>query len=200
MRRAPRAGTPGSEGRSRGRVERAAGKRQRGLAGRRGWRWAGVGGVGNGWKARPGGRSSPAPQPEPFSNGYSCVTVGLPGRAGGLCGKALRRERAERKVHYGSNSLRFPGAGGGGGGTQTEGAGPGRGRSLGAGPGRLLRALYGVSRAWAGAGSLDGQEPRVARFLARWGLRADGAQRCSGSGPSLRGWHGICGGMYSFAE
>lgn len=48
-------------------------------------------------------------------------------------------------------------------------SGVGRGQSLGAGPGRLLRALYGVSRAWAGAGSLDGQEPRVARFLARWG-------------------------------
>lgn len=83
---------------------------------------------------------------------------------------------------------------------QGGGAGAGRGQSLGAGPGRLLRALYGVSRAWAGAGSLDGQEPRVARFLARWGLWADGAKRCSGSGPSLRGWHGICGGMYSFAD
>lgn len=37
MRRAPRAGTPESEGRGRGRGERAPGKRQRELAGRR-WR------------------------------------------------------------------------------------------------------------------------------------------------------------------
>lgn len=54
LRRAPRAGTPGSEGRSRGRVERAAGKRQRGLAGRRGWRWAGVGGGGKRMEGAPG--------------------------------------------------------------------------------------------------------------------------------------------------
>lgn len=45
MRRAPRAGTPESEGRGRGRGERVPGKRQRELAGKVGGGWAQEGGA-----------------------------------------------------------------------------------------------------------------------------------------------------------
>lgn len=98
------------------------------------------------------------------SNGYSGVTVGFDGRAGGFCGKGLRGERAERSAPRSTAASTRAG----GGGTQAWGRSwSGAGLELGAGPGHPLRALYGVTRAWAGAGFCDWREPGVARIRPR---------------------------------
>lgn len=143
------------------------------------------GGGEGGWRARPGGRSSPAPPPETFSNGYSGVTVGLHRRPGGLCGKVIGRERAEasgsREAHPGSGRR--------------------WGRSLGAGLewgrarawGRGLAARSGPYMVWRALVLLTGGTSGSRALCRRRACGQTVGQRL-GTGMPLQGWRCICGG------
>lgn len=147
------------------------------------------GGVGeSGWRARPRGRSSPAPPPETFRNGDSGGdrrATRAPrrplweghrkGEGGGKCDAG-----AERPI---------PGAGGGG--AEAWGAGLEWGRARSWGRGRAARS--GPYMVWRALVLLTGGTSGSRALCRRRACGQTVGQRL-GAGSALQGWRCICGG------